>query len=66
MMDLDLAMAGFAGYVLLQPTGVPLYSTTASAEEIDAANKSLAAYGNHCRFVRQSSLSSTTTTPHSF
>ena len=58
-MDMDLAMSSFAVYVLLQPTGVPLYSTTASAEEITAANASLEAYGNSCRFVPKSSLMST-------
>jgi hypothetical protein len=59
---MDMAMAGFAVYVLLQmETGVPLYSTTALPEEITAANASLEAYGNSCRFVPKSSLSHSST-----
>ena len=50
-------MAGFAVYALLQmDTGVSLYSTTALPEEITAANASLEAYGNSCRFVPTQSL----------
>jgi hypothetical protein len=60
---MDMAMAGFAVYVLLQvDTGVSLYSTTALPEEITAANASLEAYGNTCRFVPKNSLPHSSTT----
>jgi len=60
---MDMAMEGFAVYVLLQvDTGVSLYSTIALPEEITAANASLKAYGNTCRFVPKSSLPHSSTT----
>lgn len=49
---MDMAMAGFAAYVLLQvETGVRLYQTFATPTEIAEANASLESYGNSCRFV---------------
>lgn len=49
---MSMAMAGFAAYVLLQvETGVRLYQTWATPQEITEANASLQSYGNTCRFV---------------
>lgn len=52
-MELDaVAMAGLAAYVFMQiDTGIPLYTTCATADEILRANENLRARGLNHRYV---------------
>lgn len=50
-LGMDLPLAGYAVYEMMQvTTGIPLYSTTATFEEILQANRNLQANGLGYRF----------------
>lgn len=49
---MDISMAGFAAYQLMQvETGIPLYTTCATEQEILRANANLRDRGLTARFV---------------
>jgi hypothetical protein len=55
---MDLAMAGFAAYQLVNvETGIALYQTTATQAEILQANANLKSRGQVTRYVPAGSLS---------
>ena len=55
---MDIAMAGFAVYQLMQiDTGIPLYSTCATEDEILEANANLRNRGVSSRFVLSGTFS---------
>ena len=49
---MDISMAGFAAYELMQvETGIPLYTTCATEQEILRANNNLRERGFSFRFI---------------
>lgn len=56
---MDVSLAGYAVYEMMQvTTGIPLYSTTATQEEILKANRNLKAQGLSYRFFPKGTFSS--------